>query len=411
MKLVLIANEYPYGKQEPFLEEEMKALECYFEQISIYSFAKDTRKMRYMPPNASVTLLNENDKSAKLFGWLSLLSLKSLREIAFVRRAFGYKSLRRSVPILARYFNYSGFLIPRAMKSERIKDTVFYSYWLSHQAYGLATYKSQHPEAFCISRAHGVDNFIERGVSYYRKKILNAMKIVFPISEAGAKELTDNVVPYTGGNCIIKCMHLGVAVPNQLISNENKNDTFTICSCSFITAIKRLDIIVDCLNMIDDINIYWIHFGGGVMEKDITDTAIQKLSSKKNISFTFRGQTNHNKILEFYKNNHIDIFLNSSDHEGIPVSIMEAMAHGIPCASRDVGGNREIICNLKDGYLLPKDAGPEDYMHVIRQHYEMAESAVEEMRFKAYMRIDDEYNSAKVYDAFAQEIISAYENR
>jgi len=49
----------------------------------------------------------------------------------------------------------------------------------------------------------------------------------------------------------------------------------------------------------------------------------------------------------------IDIFINTSLHEGIPMSILEAMAHGIPVIAPKVGGIPEILDDGKDGYLLP----------------------------------------------------------
>ena len=48
-------------------------------------------------------------------------------------------------------------------------------------------------------------------------------------------------------------------------------------------------------------------------------------------------------MLDYYKNNIIDIFINLSASEGIPVSIMDAISFGIPCIATNVGGTGEIV--------------------------------------------------------------------
>jgi glycosyltransferase involved in cell wall biosynthesis len=43
------------------------------------------------------------------------------------------------------------------------------------------------------------------------------------------------------------------------------------------------------------------------------------------------------------------------------VSLAEASAHGLPSLSTDVGGNRTLVKSGVNGYLLPLEAGPNDY--------------------------------------------------
>jgi len=50
----------------------------------------------------------------------------------------------------------------------------------------------------------------------------------------------------------------------------------------------------------------------------------------------------------------IDIFCLSSDSEGMPLTLLEALAAGVPVISTDVGGISEIIEDGKTGYLVPK---------------------------------------------------------
>jgi len=51
-----------------------------------------------------------------------------------------------------------------------------------------------------------------------------------------------------------------------------------------------------------------------------------------------------------------DIFVLTSNYEGLPMTIIEAMSHGKPIISSDVGGVSEIVHNGENGYVLPNCA-------------------------------------------------------
>jgi glycosyltransferase involved in cell wall biosynthesis len=50
--------------------------------------------------------------------------------------------------------------------------------------------------------------------------------------------------------------------------------------------------------------------------------------------------------------NGLDIYLNTSVHEGIPMSILEAMSYGLPIIAPKTGGITEIVRDGKDGFLI-----------------------------------------------------------
>jgi glycosyltransferase involved in cell wall biosynthesis len=60
----------------------------------------------------------------------------------------------------------------------------------------------------------------------------------------------------------------------------------------------------------------------------------------------------------------LDVFALSSDSEGLPLTLLEAMAAGLPVAATGVGGIPEVIENGRDGYLVPASS-PELLARVI----------------------------------------------
>lgn len=50
-----------------------------------------------------------------------------------------------------------------------------------------------------------------------------------------------------------------------------------------------------------------------------------------------------------------DIFVLTSNWEGFPISILEAMRQGMPIIASDVGGVKEAVINGENGFLIPRD--------------------------------------------------------
>lgn len=50
----------------------------------------------------------------------------------------------------------------------------------------------------------------------------------------------------------------------------------------------------------------------------------------------------------------MDLFLLTSDREGMSNAIMEAMIAGLPCVVTDAGGNEELVIHGESGYICPR---------------------------------------------------------
>lgn len=114
---------------------------------------------------------------------------------------------------------------------------------------------------------------------------------------------------------------------------------------------------------------YELHiYGGGEDEKSIRDL-IQKSSASEKIKLmgiTLAPQ----ETIKDYK-----IFVQSSDFEGIPNSLIEALSVGLPCVATDCrpGGAEFLIKNGVNGFLVPKgdaEAIAEKMIHLVEHSAE-----------------------------------------
>ena len=92
--------------------------------------------------------------------------------------------------------------------------------------------------------------------------------------------------------------------------------------------------------------------GGGPLFSELQNMA-QNLAIDEAISLQGK-QTN---VSAFYQKN--TLYIHSATSEGFGLTQVEAMAAGLPVIALDAGGNRDIVQNGINGYLLPQGTSPQ----------------------------------------------------
>lgn len=406
MQLVVFTAHYPYGHGEEFLENELRVAEGYFERITIVSMEKsDFGKERDIPRNATVVPVRQNIGCIVqlLCGVGGLLKPRLWKEFCHARRHTAYSTVAILKQLMIQERSMALLHRKKGEWLERHPSTVYYSYWL-----GTNFAFDDDRQGLRISRAHGGDCFYSRGYHPYRQEALRNLDYVFPISEAGRRDIIDHYAGEVPGLAEkVRTARLGIAIPDAL-NPYSRQEERTIVTCSNIIQLKRLDLLIDALSEITNARIRWIHFGEGALRGEIEQYAQQRLDEKKNIYYEFRGYTPNHEIMSFYTNTSIDLFVNCSDVEGIPVSVMEAMAHGIPTIGRSVGGIAELIDD-SCGRLLPEQTCPQALADAIQAILGLPTEAYLALRANARETVKEHYDVEKNYRTlfeFIKESIS-----
>ncbi len=135
----------------------------------------------------------------------------------------------------------------------------------------------------------------------------------------------------------------GKIFKKSLKSTKNTIYFGTICRLS---KEKNLSSLIKVLSNFK--NKFFLEIIGDGPEKQKLISLRKKLHLEKQIKFT--GKISPDKIKTYYKK--FDIYLNSSDFEGFPNTVVEALSHNIPViASQSYGGINEILKGKKFGYI------------------------------------------------------------
>lgn len=88
-------------------------------------------------------------------------------------------------------------------------------------------------------------------------------------------------------------------------------------------------------------------------DKDGSLAECEAYAISKNLPVTFTGKLSKNAWRDLSVK--YDIFLNTTNFDNTPVSVMEAMALGMPVVSTHVGGIPYLVTDDVDGILVPPD--------------------------------------------------------
>jgi colanic acid/amylovoran biosynthesis glycosyltransferase len=364
MELILFTTNFPLGASEQFLECEILYLSQTFEKITIVPLTASGRpnarplpgNVTFLPPMLSFGL---NDKRP--------LALKGLFNNSpmwpFVLDLFakgGYKNPVRfmhwlSATTIARAtFASDSF---KKMIDRVTSDTLFYFYWGDKSSALCPLLKKTFPGNKSIVRFHGSDLYEVKSPGYmpFREQLVKNLDLAVFVSENG-RQFFRNKFPSIGNRTLLA--RLGVL--DHGTAKYSNDGIFRIVTCSNMVRIKRLHLLVEALRKVH-FPVEWHHFGDGELMNEIKALA-QQLPG--NIKTIFPGLVTNKELLTFYQGNPVDLFVNTSSTEGIPVSIMEALSFGIPVAAPAVGGISEIV-NGNHGCLLSCEATPNEISQAI----------------------------------------------
>ena len=344
--LVLITGEYPFGHTETFLETEIKFLAKGFKKIIILPTTTSS-KARTLPENVEVNInyaLRFKNKYRKLRSIFTSMFFRGL--IMHWRYLYSLSAIRWINSFVSDAIITFSFL-----EENTYDEHLIYTYWFNGKTYGAENYAIENERAIVVSRGHRYDVYdywFTPSFWPFRAESLKRIDKLFLISEDANNYMTQ----------LYGCEHkmivsrLGVNDPGFIVE-RSMDQVMSLVTVSGLIPVKRINVLANYLIKFcedhPEFQISWTHMGDGPMKADILQVLNQNIL--RNFRYNFLGQVSNASVIEFYKRNPVDLFLNVSESEGIPVSIMEAQSVAVACAATDVGGVSEII-NNKNGVLL-----------------------------------------------------------
>jgi len=172
--------------------------------------------------------------------------------------------------------------------------------------------------------------------SYFSKSILQKETSLFPRIEV-----------YFNGYSASDSIFVDQNITSEL--EKLKKDYFTVGIIARMNIEKRIDLSLKTLALLrySSQKVFFVFMGDGLLEKEMI-----MLSKYLRVfdNCRFFGYVNDAS----YYIKYFDCILFSSDSEGLPLTIWEAMANSVPVIASNVGGNKEIIENERCGFIFER---------------------------------------------------------
>lgn len=372
--LIILNTQFPYVKSEDFLCNELDYAKGFDEiicfPILVYGL-KNSESIIYKKLKQSVRFYNSPisyKSKARLIKLLFLIftNVTIYKEILLLisTKRFSFRNLKRLFSFLFIANNAIDDISKVIKQSYKNADITLYSYWMHIGAFAAISLKKNlkklvHVEKI-ITRCHRFDLYEYADSGKYlpmRNYILDNMDEIHSISQDGALYIKEK---YNLDQQKLIISRLGSL--DRGVAIFPKSATLYLVSCSWMRPVKRVSSIVKAISNLP-FQLEWVHFGDGE-EFNTIDNLVKKIDNPL-VSCKLMGAYSNEKVLQEYAISQYDVFINVSENEGVPVSIMEAMSFGKIIIATNVGGTSEIVENGINGFLLAKDFTNEELVSVI----------------------------------------------
>lgn len=149
-------------------------------------------------------------------------------------------------------------------------------------------------------------------------------------------------------NTQVDVIHNGIDLPSCSLVDNRTVGSFVIGSSGRLVPVKDYPLMVSIAKAIVDKGETGVRFE---LAGDGPEMAgLREIICRCGLQNTFILKGHQDDMDSFYRG--LDLYLNTSVHEGIPMTILEAMSHGLPVVAPAIGGIGEILADGKEGFLL-----------------------------------------------------------
>ncbi|MDT8406584.1 MAG: glycosyltransferase [Methylococcales bacterium] len=399
-KIIIITNSFPFLPGEQFIESEILFwAERDDIEVTLMPFRFGNEEIRKIPENIKLdlSLCANCNKLQKLF----FLAKAILNPKTYVQ-AYKEKSINKNLFCLIEAqasILKNTSLLEKNLRGFFDDGLVVYTYWHNNITYAFQNLKNKYNFRL-VSRIHGYDLYEERRQKKYiplKRQYSENIDVVYALTDSAREYM---VQQYKYEKSTIKISRLGV-IDRGIVTLPNADNIIHIVSCSYIVEVKRLDKIIQAISSLtSNKEIVWTHIGTGNMYSQIFELAKNKLKN-----FELLGDLSNGDVFEFYKKSKIDIFINTSESEGVPFSIMEAMSCHIPVVAPDVGGVGDIVYNNFNGKLLSSECTIKEIANAL---VDINFFRQEKTRKNAYGTFLKKFNSEENYKNFIKDVLDGY---
>ncbi|MCQ9210476.1 glycosyltransferase [Granulicatella seriolae] len=203
------------------------------------------------------------------------------------------------------------------------------------------------------SRIHTTHNLAEKDAGIFSKILY---RIFFKLFKLIPVAISEKVKSSISKVYHVDSSHIPLIYNGVLLADFNRKSNYEITKNIEIVHVGRLSEPKNHVTMIKAVQILKTKYpnltlkliGQGEKQEELSEL-VETLGLEKNIIFVGAVDDVRNFLLE------ADIFILPSLWEGMPISLIEAMATGLPIIASDVGGIGEMISHEESGLLIEPD--------------------------------------------------------
>jgi glycosyltransferase involved in cell wall biosynthesis len=400
---VIFTLFYPYSTFDYYVDIEVAMICKHFKTVYIIPINDEKSIDRELPENA--VLVQSKFSTSPLKALLSAAFSRVFWKELFLA-LMGLKldfNMFKHIALQHAKVNFLRGLLEQKLEVDKSINLV-YSHWLLEGVFAASMLKDRFSFKL-VTKAHSLDIYKERHINNYipfLRNSVNKIDQIHFISDLG-KQYFMNTYNFKLEQTQLFVSRLGIENKRPFQIYESKG-SLKIISVSYIYPLKRIDVILEAIALISEFDIEWHHIGAYYKDhtEKIKTKAESLLRDKPNIKVVWLGDYSIPQVYDYYSKNAFDLFVSASSSEGIPVSMMECMSFGIPVISTDVGGVKEIVNDLVNGYLIDANPTAQQMAASIRSYYNLPLVNKMEMRSNAHEKWRTTYNANHNFKKFIE---------